>query len=184
MHDLHDLDELDPPDEDASVEELWDTLGALVERHNELITRVQRADKLAVKALEDSRSIDRDVDTLRSELEDLQQHLDIVDASMPDQQQDKLGRIRGILSYAVAEATGGPAGVIVETGEATAAAQTSRNTALRLMDEIGSNFEWASVKNPGGPNPKQLRLAIRDRDVHDLMDDVRAHYQHGGAVSG
>lgn len=184
MRDLADLDELECPDEIEDIDQLREILCPLIDRQNRLLVEVRRLDKLVIDAQERSRDASADLDAIQADLDRLRDHVDVVDATMPNQQQDKLDKIRGILSYAVEEARGGRVGVIVETGEATAAAQTSRNTALRLMDEIGTNFEWASLKNPGGPNPKQLRLAIDDQEVHDLMDDVRTHYQGGGAVSG
>jgi hypothetical protein len=43
------------------------------------------------------------------------------------------------------------------------------------MDEIGSTFAWADVKNPGGPKPKELRVST-DTGLEALMADVAAAY--------
>jgi hypothetical protein len=173
------MEEIDPPEDIDNIGDLESYLGELAAAHNDLVHEVNRIDNLVVGALENSREAGDDVEALRGEVSRLRDQVELVDATMPAQQKSKLAKIRDILEFGMTEATGGRGGVKVTTGEAAAAAGASRDTARRLMDEIGANFSWAEVKTPGGPNPKELRLAIRGRDLDELMDDVRGHY--GGA---
>lgn len=173
------VDEIDPPDGLDSVDELEGYLADLADAHNALVREVERIDRLVVNGLNSKNDGLDELETLRGEVDRLRDQVEIVDATMAKPQQSKVQKIRATLQWAMTHGSGGPAGVVVETGQASAAASCSRKTARRLMDEIGSSFRWADVETPGGPNPKQLRLAIRDRGMDDLMDDVRAHY--GGA---
>lgn len=167
----------DIPDAD-DVESVENLLGILTDLAKE--NQIQRSQLSAQADAIDF--LETEVEQLREDLESVNENVELVDATMPDQQKGKMQKIRGILEYATSDATGGPSGVTVETGEATAAAGSSRDTALRLMDDIATNFAWARVDNPGGPNPKKLKLDIRGRSVSDLMDDVQAHYG-GGATA-
>lgn len=182
MTGLDELDGLDCPDELDDLEELRTLLCRLIDRQNTILVELKRLDNLTIRALENSREAAEDAGEVRSELAQIKEDVDVVNAAIPDHQQEKLDRIRGILAYAVTEARGGPGGVKVDTGEAAAAAKTSRNTALRLMDEIGASFSWASTETPGGPNPKQLKLSIGNSGVNELMDDVRAKFGERGAT--
>lgn len=181
---LDDFDELECPEEIEDVDQLRNVLSDVVHQHNRLLVEVRRLDNLVVDALETRRTTREGLDDLQDDVERLRMDVDLLDGTVPNKNQTKIERIRGIVSYAVTEATGGPAGVVIETGEATAAANSGRNTALRLMDEIGTTFRWASVENPGGPNPKQLRIATKDRTVTGLMDDVREEFTDSNAATG
>jgi len=153
----------DVPDDPEAARNL---LAALKRRVNSLDDRVG--------------DLEAENERLREELREVREEATLAQAQTPEQQQDKLANLKAILRYAVEDANGGMGGVKVETGEATAAIDGSRSTALRLMDEIGGSFAWAEVENPGGPKPKELRLATRGRDLADLLADVREEYANGG----
>lgn len=167
------MDTIDPPDEIDDRADLETYLDRLAAQQNEIVRELNRIETMALAA--DDRSVEAatDVDDLQGQIDRLRDQVDMMDATMPDQQRTKLQKVRSILEYALEEGTRGTTGVKLVTGEVTAAAGSSRQTARRLMDEIGAAFEWAEVKTPGGPNPKELRLAVNDRAVGDLMDDVR-----------
>lgn len=159
------------------------------------LTREELAEKLELVEKHEQRFADmaeqlvdlrREIQALEAENEQLREQLDAVreeatlaQAQTPEQQQNKLANVKAVLRYAVEDANGGMGGVKVTTGEATAAIDGSRSTALRLMDEIGGTFSWATVENPGGPKPKELRLAINGRSLSDLLSDVHATYADG-----
>lgn len=176
--------DLEAMDREALVE----TLVAFDSRLEDLETDVRNLltkseGEVAMRQLADA--VDADVpaeaDTAQiakaaaAELRHLRSQLDTIDATMPQQQRGKRQKVRSILKFGVSEANGGTAGVKVTSGEAAAAASCSRDTARRLMDEIGSTFAWADVKNPGGPKPKELRVTIAD-GLETLMADVEAAY--------
>lgn len=156
------IDDLPDPDDIDDADDARDA-------YAKLLAEVQRLDNLTVRALENSREAVETAD-------DLEDHVSMVDASVPEQSKSKLENVQSVLEYAVTDATGGPAGVTMETGEVTAAIDGSRDTALRLMDEIGGTFSWADVENPGGPNPKKLRLQVAGRERNDLLADVADQY--------
>ena len=160
------------PDAIESVEDLREVV-------DELAADLDRVDGNVNGLFARAGEFDERLAAIEDRLDALEDQVELVDATMPAQQKSKLAKVRDILQYGMTEATGGRGGVKVTTGEAAAAAGASRDTARRLMDEIGANFSWADVETPGGPNPKELRLAIRGRDLGELMDDVRGHY--GGA---
>lgn len=174
--DIHDIGPIDPPESIDSPEDVQAFAETMAETMNVVVREVQRLDRLTVRALEKNRETDADVEEVRDRLETVHEKIDVVDATMPKQQRGKLEKVRAILEYATSQARGGYGGVKVTTGEAAAAASCSRDTALRLIDEIGATFSWAASKNPGGPKPKQLRLSIGDQTVGDLMVDVREQY--------
>lgn len=120
--------------------------------------------------------IDDRLDEIEQRLDDLEQSVTKVDASVPEQSKNKIDNVESVLDYAVNHATGGRNGVKVDTGEVGGQINGSRDTALRLMDDIGSKFQWADVDNPGGPKPKQLKLAVGGRTIDELMADVVAQY--------
>lgn len=173
------MNEIDPPEDINSVDDIESFLGELAEQHNELVREVERIDNLVIRALDNYHDTSDDLEELRGEVNRLRDQVEIVDATMPDQQKGKLEKVRSILEFAMDHGSGGMRGVKVDSGEAAAAAGSSRDTACRLMDEVGATFSWADVETPGGPKPKVLKLAIQDREVGELMDDVRAHYGGG-----
>jgi len=175
-------------------EDLVETLVAFDSRLEDLETDVRNRmtkteGEVAMRQLADA--VEADVpaedDTVQiataaaDELQHLRGQLDTIDATMPQQQRGKRQKVRSILEFGVSEANGGTAGVKITSGEAAAAASCSRDTARRLMDEIGTTFAWADVKNPGGPNPKELRVST-DTGLESLMADVAAAYdtRNGG----
>lgn len=180
MDSLHDLDGLEWPEEIEDIDHLHTLQSRRDDRLNRLLAEVQRLDKLVIDAQERSREANEDLERVDEDLGRVHECVDVIEATMPNQQQEKFGKIRDIISYGISEGTGGRRGVKINTGEATAASGASRNTALRLMDEIGANFEWASVENQGGPHPKQLKIATNEWGADAIMDDLRAHYTDGG----
>lgn len=166
-------DDIPDPDDIDSIDGLRDAIEALTEN-------VDRIDGNVTGLFARAGEFDERLGRIEERLDTLEEQVDLVDATMPQQQKGKLEKVQAILEYAIDHGSGGHAGVKVDTGEATAAAGSSRDTARRLMDEIGGSFPWADVETPGGPKPKQLKLRIRDRTPDELMSDVRAHY-NGGA---
>lgn len=175
------------PEEIDSLEDVKTLFAAMQQRDDELQSNLESKYRLAVEDVieleERVETLEQENRALRNRITQLEQSQEDIHATMPKQQRDKQAKVRAILEYATNEATGGQSGVKVETGEATAAAGCSRNSALRLMDEIGAKLSWAAVKNPGGPQPKELRLTIKDRDVEELMVDVRDAFRDGGEAA-
>jgi len=169
------MDPIDPPEDIEDVADLEAYLGGLADAHNDLVREVNRLDNLVVKALENS----REAEQLRDDIARLRDQVEMVNATMPNQQRGKYEKIRAIIEFAIEEGSGGTAGVKVTTGQAAAAAGASRDTARRLMDEIAATFSWGDVEVPGGPNPKELRISTRRHDEDDLVDDVVARFKGG-----
>lgn len=174
---------VDPPEDIDSLDDLVSFLSDLAERHNALVREVERVDENTngvfprLSSIDDDLAeLDNQVHAVKNQLDDVNGHVETVEASMPDQQKGKLEKVEAILDYAYTHASGGAAGVVVETGEATAACGASRQTALRLMDEIAGSFSWAKTQNPGGPKPKQLRVATRAHEKSELVGEVHEQF--------
>lgn len=180
-------DDIPDPEEIDSLEDVKTLFAAMQQRDDELQSALESKYQWAVEdiiTLEDRvEALQQENEALKDRVARLEQSQEDIHATMPKQQRDKQAKVRAILAYATNEATGGQSGVKVETGEATAAAGCSRNSALRLMDEIGAKLSWAKVRNPGGPQPKELRLAIKDRDVEELMTDVQEAFMDRGEAA-
>lgn len=170
------VDEIDPPEDIENIDDLIEYLSELAERYNDLANRVENINTNVNGLFARAGEFDDRLDRQEGRFDRLEDQVEIMDVTMPKQQKTKLQKVRNILEYALTEGTGGRAGVKIDTAEATAAAGSSRQTARRLMDEIGATMPWADVETPGGQQPKQLKLAIRDRDVEELMDDVRTQF--------
>lgn len=175
---------VDPPEEIADLDELLEVIHDLAEAHNELADEVERIDTNANGLANRVRALGGQVDKLEEHVADVDDRVELVDATMPDQQKNKLERVEAILQYAYEHAEGGMGGVKVTTGEATAAASSSRSTARRAMDFIGSAFPWAETHTPGGPKPKELRIDT-DASLQDRLADARDHFggQNGGEMA-
>jgi hypothetical protein len=185
--------DLEAMDREALVETLLAFDSRLEDLETDVRNRMTKTEgEVAMRQLADAVEADvpAEADTVQiataaaDELRHLRGQLDTIDATMPQQQRGKRQKVRSILEFGVSEANGVTAGVKVTSGEAAAAASCSRDTARRLMDEIGTTFEWAGVKNPGGPKPKELRLTI-ENGLEALMADVAAAYDtaNGGEQS-
>lgn len=124
----------------------------------------------------------RTSEELQERVDDLEEDLDLVDETMPDQQKGKLEKIRSVLEYAKSEAHPGIRGVKVSSREVTAATGGSRCNALDLVDEIATNRDRADVENPGGPRPKQLKIRTDGDAVDALVDEVSDAF--GGEAAG
>lgn len=153
------------PDEIETIDDLKDALAALQDD-------LERVDGNVNGFFARVSGIDDRLNDIENRLDRLEQSVNKVDASVPKQSKNKVDNVESVLEYAVNHATGGRGGVKVDTGEVSGQIDGSRDTALRLMDDIGSKFQWADVDNPGGPNPKQLKLATGGRTVEQLMNDV------------
>jgi len=106
------------------------------------------------------------MDDIEARLDDLEDDVGLAKASVPEQSKTKMDNVVAIVKHAYEKDTGGRAGTKIPSGEVTAVIDGSKQTALRLMDEIGGKFGWAETENPGGPKPKQLKI----KTVHDLSD--------------
>jgi len=173
------MDEIDPPDDITDIADLEAYLGELAAAHNDLVREVNRLDNLVVRALENSREAGEDVADLQGEVDRLRDQVEMVDATMPDQQKGKYEKMLAIVRAALDDGSQGPSGVKITTGHAATAAGSSRDTARRLMDEIGASFPWAECEAPGGPKPKELRISTRRHDEDDLVDDISAKLKGG-----
>lgn len=139
----------------AKVEPIDDTIQTIFARLGELQEEIQRRDQ---------------------RIDELEQQIERMQVASSSQKGGKIEKISDVLDYAESEATGGRYGVTLVTGEVAAAASCSRDTALRIMDEIGGSMPWAMVENPGGPKPKQLKLQTGDHDPSKMLQDVTARY--------
>jgi len=115
------------------------------------------------------------MDTLEARLEDLEQDVNATKASVPEQSKTKMDNVVSVVKHAYEKDTGGMTGTKLPSGEVTAVINGSKQTALRLMDEIAGKFGWATVENPGGPNPKQLKIKTT-HDLSDRLDRVVERY--------
>ena len=166
--------------DDATIDDLdnAEDLKAVLRVMQERISDIEGQ----VSALKQSRPIlvDR-LDDLEGQLQDIGGHVELVDASLSSPQKGKIEKVMGVLDYIERDASGGRGGVTVTTGEVAAASGGSRDTALRLMDELAARFEWADVDNPGGPKPKRLKVNTVATPADERRAEVRAHYAEGEA---
>lgn len=152
-------DEIDDKDDLIDyVQDLEGRMRSLIETRGALFDRIE--------------NLEQTVDAQAERIEELDNEVGVVDASVPEQSKGKVENVIAVMKYAKEDANGGMGGVKIDTGEVTAAISGSRATARRLMDEIGGTFQWAETKNPGGPNPKELRLGIKDKSLSQLKSEV------------
>lgn len=104
----------------------------------------------------------------------LERDVDQTRASVPDQSRTKIENIRATIEHAYDRQTG-PSGTKLPSGEVTAVIDGSKQTALRLMDDIAGKFEWAETENPGGPNPKALKIRT-NAPLDDRLDELMRRY--------
>jgi len=116
------------------------------------------------------------LDKLEQTVEQMQQDVSVTKASVPEQSKTKMDNVVGIVQHAYDKDTGGHMGTKLPSGEVTAVIDGSKQTALRLMDEIAGKFSWADVENPGGPNPKELKIKTA-RDVKKRINGVVEKYE-------
>lgn len=164
-----------------SIQNPEELLNALRRKFNHLQDRVDDLEAENERLRSQLDAVEGEHERVLKQLDDLAEDVQIVDASVPRQQTTRVKNVVAIIDHAYEDGTGGSKGVTLDTGEVTAAIDGSRDTALRLMDDIGGAFRWAGVENPGGPKPKQLRLATKVHDRDDLLEDVTDHYGGGGA---
>lgn len=167
---------VDPPEDIQDIDDLTGFLEELTTAHNELAEEVASNQSNFDAFGKRLGTINDAVDSLQDDVERVNGTVETVEATMPNQQQEKLDRICGILEYAFDKSNTGPSGVKVTSNEAKAASNASKQTALRLIDEIAANFDWAESENPGGPKPKVLRVQTKGQAVEAVKAEARSHY--------
>lgn len=119
--------------------------------------------------------LEDELHNLAGEVDDLDKDVTRTNAAVPEQSKTKLDNVVSIVKHAYDKDTGGTMGTKLPSGEVTAVISGSKQTGLRLMDEIGGKFAWADVENPGGPKPKQLKIKTAV-DVDERIDEVVERY--------
>jgi hypothetical protein len=149
-------------DLEATIEDLQ----AQVDRLEELIGENVAGLHARLSRFEDHLdSVDRRIDELEDDAK-------VARATTSSKKQSKVEKATEVLEAADRK-QGGPAGVVIDTGEVIGAAKCSRSRATGLMDEMAGAIKDAETRTPGGPNPKALRLPIGgDRDVDELIDEL------------
>jgi len=116
------------------------------------------------------------VGDIESRLDDVERDVSTTQAAVPEQSKTKMDNVVEVVKHAYNKETRGRAGTTLPSGEVTAVIDGSKQTGLRLMDEIGGKFDFAHVENPGGPNPKQLKIKTQ-RDLPERLDKVVDRYK-------
>lgn len=119
--------------------------------------------------------IEATVESNAARLNDLEGEVNVTKASVPAQSRGKIENVLAVVEHAYERQNGGVAGVKLPSGEVTAVIDGSKQTALRLMDEIAGKFSWATVDNPGGPNPKALKLKT-NAPLDERTDHIAERY--------
>jgi len=119
---------------------------------------------------------------LEETIEDQQETIDrlnsevsVTKASVPTQSKNKLENVLAVIKHAYDKKNGGRAGVKMDSGEVTAVIDGSKQTALRLIDDIAEKCDFAQSENPGGPKPKVLKIRM-DESPEDRRERVAEIY--------
>lgn len=149
-------------DEIQTIEDLQHELKTL---QGQLQAAHKRIDKLESQIDENAEAVDR-----------LENDVTVTKASVPQQSKGKIENVMSVIEHAYDKRNGGRSGVKLPSGEVTAVIDGSKQTALRLIDEIGGKFDWAKAENPGGPNPKVLKVKL-NQPLEERKERVARHYQ-------
>lgn len=172
-----DLDAIDDRDDLVAV------LGALQERLRDVEARVRDLQETRGNLFEKIEANAAAINELEDQIDDLNGHVEVVDATIDTPRKGKIGNIHSVIDHAHEKGARGMEGTMLKTGEVHAAISGSRNTALRLIDEIAGTFEWADAENPGGQKQKRLKLTL-GQPVESLKADVTDHYANRGEAPG
>lgn len=115
------------------------------------------------------------LDTVESRIDKVENDVTVTKASVPDQSKNKLDNVMSVVEYAYDKKNGGRAGVKIKSGEITAVIDGSKQTGLRILDEIGGKFQWATAEKPGGPNENYLKVRI-DKPLQQRKQEVADRY--------
>lgn len=151
-----------------SVEDI-ETIDDLTNELQTLQGQLKAAHKMIGK-LEDR------VDANEDEIEKMKNDVSVTRAAVPEQSKTKVENILAVVDHAYDKRNGGRAGVKLPSGEVTAVIDGSKQTALRLMDDIAGKFDWAQTENPGGPKPKSLKIRT-DQDHQERRRGVAERYE-------
>jgi regulator of replication initiation timing len=162
---------------EMDAEAVAEHIAALSETVEEQARTIENFRAVLDNSIQRRKALEERIDELEHKLDDVERDVGLTQAAVPEQSKQKVENVCDVLEYAATHASGGYAGTAVTTGEVTAAIDGSRSTARRLMDDIAGRFEWATAENPGGPNPKKLKLAIKSRAWEDLQDEIIEEYR-------
>jgi predicted nuclease with TOPRIM domain len=132
-----------------------------------------------IKALEqENQRLREELDELNElseRFESIEGDVRVAKASANGDKREKVENLQNVIKHAYTDATGGPGGVKVDSGEVAGLIEPGRQTALNYMDELAGAFDWCETETPGGPQPKQLRVD-KDAPLADRLDAIASHF--------
>lgn len=121
-------------------------------------------------------TLEKAVEANATTIDDIETDVSMTQASVPEQSKTKLDNVLSVVEYAYEKKNGGKqVGVKVKSGEITAVIDGSKQTGLRLLDDIGGKFQWAEAEKPGGPRENCLKVRL-DEPMPDRKEHVIERY--------